>query len=148
MTIEASYGTPVYRDKNALCVKEGSTGVVETGAIANVNTVGQAPVIHRLDIGNATGNTDIVLEHKTRIINAWAVKTAGNGGAGDTVTVQNGANAITDAMSLNCVDTTIVRAGTINDANAEIAAGGTLRVAANDATDPRCTVYVLGIRVV
>jgi len=148
MPAEATYGTPVYRDQDALRVKEGSTGVIETGAIANANTVGQAPVIHRIAIADGTADTDVVLEHKTRIIDAWAVKTAANGGAGDTVTVKNGATAISSAIVLNVNDTLTARTTLIDDAQHEIAAGGTLRVSANKATNCACIVYALGIRVV
>lgn len=143
------YNAPVYMEQGgaALRVKEGGAGVVETGAIADLNTVGQAPVIHRLAIADAAGDTDIVLEHKTRVIDAWAVKKGGAGGAGDTVTLKNAGTAITDAMDLNVADKAVARAGTIDDAQYEIAAGGTLRVTAAKASDCECDVYVLGIRV-
>jgi len=81
-----------------------------------------------------------------RVIDAWAAKTAGNGGAGDTVLVGAGASPITDAMVLNIVDTTVVRAGVINDANHEIAAGGTLRLTQAYNTNNACLVYVSAVR--
>lgn len=115
--------------------------------VANANVIGGIPVVHRITIADATANTDVVLTHKTRIIDAYAVKTAANGGAGDQVIIQNGATAITNAISLNAVDTTVVRAGTIDDAQWDIAAAGTLRVAATKATNCACEVVVTGIRV-
>src|SRR5207244_393511 len=58
-------------------------------------------------------------------------------------------NAITSAMAGSGSDTALVRATTIDDANWEIAAAGTLRVtSAVGATQPACTVYVTCIRVV
>lgn len=108
--------------------------------------VGAIPVIFKFVIGNAAGDTDIILTHKTRVIDAWAVKTTAAGGAGDTVTVKNGATAITNAIVVNVADQTVVRAGTIDDAQHVVNAGGTLRVTAADVTDPSCIVYVKGIR--
>jgi hypothetical protein len=149
MATEATYNQNVYRDDDgSLRAKEGRTGVIETGAIANANTVGQAPVIHRINIADGAADTDVVLEHKTRVIDVWAVKTAANGGAADTVTVKNGANAISSAIILNINDTLTARTTLIDDANHEIAAGGTLKVTAAHTTNNACIVYVLGIRVV
>jgi predicted RecA/RadA family phage recombinase len=115
--------------------------------VANANIIGGIPVLHRVNIADGAGDTDVVLTHKTRVVEVWAVKTAANGGAGDTVTVKNGATAITDAMSLNINDKLIVRAASIDDAQHEIAAAGTLRVTAANVTNNACTVYVLGVRV-
>lgn len=120
--------------------------------VANANVIGGIPVVHRIDIaGGAAGNTDVLLTHKTRIIDVWAVHTAGAGEANDTIQLFNGAGAISDAMDWSGADTLIVRAGAINDANHEVAAGGTLRVTTtdNDAGGDvgAGIVYVLGIRV-
>lgn len=115
--------------------------------VADVNVIGGIPVVHRIAVADATGNTDVTLTHKTLVIEVVVVKTAANGGAGDQVIVQNGATAITNAISTNIVDTTVARAGTIDDAQHEIAAAGTLRVAATKATNTACIVYVFGLRV-
>ena len=131
----------------------GSLDGTEVSNVANINAIGGIPVLHRVDVADAaTGDIDTVITHRTRVLDAWLVKTANASSAhANTIQVSNGANAITNAMSLNNVaDTTIVRAGTINDANHEIAAGGTLRIArvrADPAGQVACTVYVLGIRV-
>lgn len=53
---------------------------------------------------------------------------------GGTVTLSNGSNDITDAM-VCAVDTTIVRAGTINDAYSTIPLNGTIDVTTNGAAD-------------
>jgi len=113
--------------------------------VANVDTEGGFPVLHRINATALTGDVDVVLTHKTRVIEAWAVQTGGAGGVGDTVQVKNGATAITNALDLNVADNTIVRAGTIDDAQHEVAAAGTLRITGASAVN--CIVYVLGIRV-
>lgn len=131
---------------------------VVTGAhvadAADDNLVGAVPVLHRLSIADqASGDVDYVLTHKTRIIDAWVVKEAADGHATeDTIQVKNGANAITEAMAIGLLnDTGLTRAASINDANHEIAAAGTLRVAvvkgASGGNNTQCTVYVLGVRV-
>lgn len=119
------------------------------GNVANANVVGGIPVIFRIDIADAaTGDVDVVSTHKVRVIDAWAVKTANAGGAANTIQVKNGANAITDAMSININDQAIVRAASIDDAQHEIAAGGTLKVTRTKAGgNAACIVYVSALRV-
>lgn len=112
--------------------------------VANVNVIGGIPVIHRITCAALTGDVDVVLTHKTRITEVWAVGTAA-AGAGDTVQVKNGANAITNALDMNVADTTIVRAGTLDDAQWDVAAAGTLRITGASAVNAE--VFVLGIRV-
>lgn len=121
----------------------------KVAAVADANVIGGVPVLHRIDVADAaTGDVDVTLTYKTRVVEAWAVKTGANGGAANTIQVKNGANAITDAMSININDTLIVRAASIDDAQHEIAAGGTLRVTRTKAGgNAACTVYVLGVRV-
>lgn len=122
----------------------------KVATVANANVIGGIPVVHRIDIADgATADVDTVLTHKTRIIDVHLVKTAGAGGASDTIQVKNGANAVTDAMDINVADQVVVRAGTIDDAQHEIAAAGTLRITRTKASanNVACTVYVVGIRV-
>jgi hypothetical protein len=116
--------------------------------VADANVIGGVPVIHRIDLAaGALGDTDVVLTHKTRVIDAWLVL-RGPGVATTTLTVKNGATAITNAMAASGSDKDVVRAAAIDDASYEIAAGGTLRVtSATGATQPAATVYVMGIRV-
>lgn len=124
--------------------------------VAASNLIGGLPVVHRItlaDTGAATTNTDLVLTHKTMVLDAWTVKTSTAALNNDTNTIQilNSTNAITDALSIrNVADTAITRFTQINDANATIAAGGTLRIAqalANATDDNACDVYILGVRV-
>lgn len=116
--------------------------------VADDNVIGGLPVLHRIDItAGALADTDVTLTHKTRVIDAWLVL-RGAGVSSTTLQVKNGANAITDAMAASGADQAVVRCATLNDANWEIAAAGTLRVtSATGATQPDATVYVLGVRV-
>src|SRR5690606_12738667 len=103
---------------------------------------------HRIDqAAGANGDTDVVLDHKTRVIDAWVVLT-GAGVASSVCTVKNGTDAITNGMDTSGSDKAIVRATTIDDDYHEIAAGGTLRITGSGgATQPALTAYVLGLRV-
>lgn len=121
----------------------------KVAVVANANVIGGIPVIHQVDItAGALGNTDVVLTHKTRVVQVWLVL-RGAGVATTTLQVKNGTtNAITDAMAASGSDQAVVYAASLNDAYWEIAAGGTLRVtSATGATQPNATVYVLGYRV-
>lgn len=125
----------------------GITGLV-TKFAASGNVIGAIPVIHIVTVAaGANANTDVTLTHKTRVIDAW-VQLTGAGVTSATLQLKNGTNAITDKMAATGADQTVVRAGTIDDARADIAAGGTLRVTGADgATQPDAVVYVLGLRV-
>lgn len=120
--------------------------VAKVGAADNV--IGAIPVLHRIDIAaGALAAKNVVLTHKTRVVDAWVVL-RGAGVATTLLTVGNGASAITNGMDVSGADTSLVRAANIDDANHEIAAGGSLRVTTSvGATQPACTVYVLGERV-
>jgi len=128
---------------------DGITGL-QVQFAANVNVIGAVPVLHRVTVADgATADVDVVLTHKTLIIDVWLVKTAAAGGASDTITVKNSATAITDAIDINVADKVVKRAGTIDDAQNAIAAAGTLRVTRTKASanNVACEVYVLGLRV-
>lgn len=128
-----------------------AAGVVVGGDVANVanaNVVGGLPVLHRVTIPDAAGDTTVVLTNKTRVLDFWFVKTAANGGAGDTITLKNVATAITDALDLTtATDKKIVRATTIDDAQHEIAAGANMVISAAKVTSCGGEAYVLGVRV-
>ena len=116
--------------------------------VANANVIGGVTVLHQVNIADAvSGDTDVVLTHKTRVLDAWVVLTA-TGDAANTYTVKNAGNAITDAITPGATDTTLKRAAQINDAKHEIAAAGTLRVShVKTGGSSAAIVYVLGIRV-
>jgi hypothetical protein len=115
--------------------------------VANANVIGGTPVVHRINIADTAADTDVVLTHKTRITDVTVVKTTGAGGAGDLITVKNVTTAITNALDINVADKAVVRAGTIDDASHEVAAGAILRITAAKVTNCACIVYVHGIRV-
>ena len=120
------------------------------GTWGDGNRVGAPEVIFRIDVpAGATGDVDKTLVSKHRIIDAWLVKRSAAGGGAGTIQLKNSTNAITDAMSINVADETVVRAATLSDANWEIAAGGTLRATRTRtaSTDETCTVYARGIPV-
>lgn len=132
-----------------------AAGAVTTPAIATVaddDVLGGVPLVFPIAVaGGAAGDVDVVVTPKIRVIDAWVQMDAA-GEAGDTVQIFNGAAAITDAMDTGAAgDTGIVRAGEIDNANAEIAAGGTLKVTTTDddagGDVPAMTVYVLAIKV-
>ena len=116
--------------------------------VADANVIGGLMVLHRIDVPDATGNVDVVLTHKTRVIDAWALNTGiAAHAANDTWQVKNAGNAISDAVAKTATVNAVKRISTITPAQAEIAAGGTLRIAAVKDTNAAVTAYVLGIRV-
>lgn len=80
--------------------------------------------------GSVTADFDTVVEDKCEVIDVICRKDGA--GAGNTITVKNGTNAISDAIAY-ATDKAVTRAGTIDTANNVIAAGGTLRVTATRA---------------
>jgi hypothetical protein len=149
----SNIATPVAMSGDITIDNTGETTigkVLDGGNAGNVavnSVLGAVPVLHAIAVtGGATASYDVVLTNKTVVTDVW-VQFNGAGAAGDTIQVLNTAAAITNAMDGNQLDTAIVRAANINDANATINAGGTLRVTQTDAAGsnaPPCTVYVLG----
>lgn len=122
----------------------------KVATVADANVVGGIPVLHRINVpAGVTGDVDTVLTYKTRVVDVWLVKTTAAGGGAGTIQVKNGATAITDAISININDNAMARAATIDDAQHEIAAAGTLRITRTRtaSTDESCIVYVLAVRV-
>lgn len=79
---------------------------------------------------DAAGDIDVVLDSKFEVTEIVLQKRGGATGAfANTVQAKNGADAISDAISINgTADGGLVRSATIDDAFATIAAGGTLRL--------------------
>lgn len=133
----------------AFALDGGSVGVLGDDSL----TPG-IPVVFRLSIADqASGDVDYVVVPKVRVLDVWCIKEAADGHASeDTITVKNGTSAITNAMTIGANnDTSVTRASEMNDANQEIAAGGTLRVTvvkgAGGGNNTQCAVNVLCVRV-
>lgn len=143
-SVDLPAGTVVLSD-----VADGILTGAKVEDVAANNVIGGIPVVHEVTVPDgATGDVDVVLTHKTRIIDVVVVKTGGAGGTDDTITVKNGATAITNAISIDVADKAVARAGTIDDAQHEIAAAGTLKITRTkvSANNAACIVYVYGIR--
>jgi len=81
---------------------------------------------------DATGGKAITVPFACEIMDV-IVQSRATSGSG-TVTIKSGANAITDAIIM-AVDTTMTRAGTINDAYSTLATTDTITAVTNGATD-------------
>lgn len=122
-------------------------GAIQITSVGGTVTPGIMATMELAVAAGATGDVDFTLSSGTFtsvfIMDVLVIKTDANGGAGDTLQIQTGAGAaISDAISLNVNDTDIARASQINDANATIAAGGTLRVRRTQVTNCASRVYV------
>ncbi len=114
-------------------------GIVDSGD-------GSLPYLIEVVVADEGSNTDhdITLTRKSRVIDAWCIKTGGDGTSTNAITIKETANAISDAMDISIVDTTLVRCATLDDAQNEIPEGGTLRVTLTTGTgDDSCKVYIL-----
>jgi hypothetical protein len=102
-------------------------------------------IVKVLDVASA--DYDIVLDHAIEVFDVTVRKEGGAGGAANTVQVKSGANAITDVMSINTPDGSQIYPSTVDDANAEIASGGTLRVSVVKAGgNAACKVFISAVK--
>jgi len=126
-------------------------GYVKASATGSAD--GALPVILRIPIvgGAAATVGGITMKMKLRVVDVWAKHNGGAGETSDTIQVKNGTNAITDAMSWAGADNTVVRAATIDDAQADLDPGDVLNVTTvdSDAGDDvgAGEVYVMCLRV-
>lgn len=112
----------------------------------DVNRVSAAMIIERYVISAGATQTMTYPFPKSReIVTAWLKKTNAAGGGAGTIRVQtSGGDAITDAMSINVADQTVVQALTCNDARHRITDGriGFLRTR-TASTDESCIAYIV-----
>jgi hypothetical protein len=94
---------------------------------AGTTTPGILTCIPVAPTGSVTADFDTILAEKFEVIDVVCRKDGA--GASNTITVKNGATAITDAI-VYAADKAVTHAGTIDTASNVIAAGGTLRVTA------------------
>ena len=117
---------------------------------ADKNTSGALALIMRVKTaGGATASVTVTTAHKMRIINAWCVNAAA-GTASDTITIKNNATAISNAMDINKADKTVTTVGTLDDAQWDIASGGSYVVTETDGAgndSPAVDVYAIAIKV-
>jgi hypothetical protein len=136
--------------EDRLAAKELTGRVV--GELADAATTGGIPVLHRIDVADASANTDVVLAtgYKVRVVDTW-LRSSGIAAhaTDDHVKLVNGTGAddITNEIVKTATVNSVIHASTIDPAHEEIAAGGTLRVTAVKSTNVACTVYVLAVRV-
>lgn len=127
-----------------------ATGVLSPPVVANAAVQGGVPLVFRHTLtSGADGDQDITVTPKIRVIDALIVL-KGAGTAGSMVTVKNGATAISDAVDVSAgTDKKIFRITEIDDAQQEIAAGGTLRIskASTGGDFPGAEVYVNALHV-
>jgi predicted RecA/RadA family phage recombinase len=116
--------------------------------VADGNSAGGAIVVHVIDVPAAATDTDLTITEKTQFFFFVAVKTDEAGVVGGTLTVKNGANAISEAMTWDntVADKTLMVAFQIDDTYHDVAAGGTLRVTTSQAQS-RGLVYAIGRKV-
>tara|TARA_B110001452_G_scaffold260928_1_gene259019 strand:+ start:474 stop:887 length:414 start_codon:yes stop_codon:yes gene_type:complete len=86
-----------------------------------------------LTAAGASNTVALTMERKFTLIDVNARNFGGAGTSDDILTIKNGSTAITNAMAMEVADNAIVRAGSIDDAQHELAAGGTLNVVASNA---------------
>ena len=116
--------------------------------VANANVIGGIPVLFRINVADASADTDVVTTHKIRVVEFWFLNTGIVAhAANDTIQLKNGATAITDAIAKTATVNAIKRAGTMDPAQVEVAAGGTIRITAVKDTNAAVTAYLLAVRV-
>lgn len=118
------------------------------GRIKATNQAQKASLLacYTFDIADAaSADYDVVVKDTIEVLDVLVQKRGGAGGAAGTVTVKNGATAISDAIDINDADKLLSRASTIDDAQSTIAAGGTLRVSMADSANSAVLVTVFCI---
>ena len=100
--------------------------------VADDQTIGGVPILFAIAIaGGATADEDVTITQKIRVIDFWA-QMNGAGDTSDTLQLKSTTAAISDALDWTGSDKAIVRAASLDDANATVASGGILRVTMTD----------------
>lgn len=127
-----------------------SVNAAKLATVANGDVIPGIPVIFPVNIPDGvTGNVDVTITPKIRVIDFHVIKAVAAGGASDTIQLKNGTDAISDALNIEVADKAVVRAASIDDAFSEIAAAGTLRITRTKASanNVACVAYVTGLLV-
>ena len=126
-------------------VKTG--GQLDEKSVANIASVNMGiPLVIRCTV---TGASPLVIyasncPRKILIIDFFIHLTAA-GASSDTVTLDDGTTAITDAIDCNDLDKVVSRCTTIDDAKSTIALNGSLRIANVGAPDGIATIVCIPI---
>lgn len=125
------------------------TGLV-AALIADANVIGGLMVIHRILLASgADADVDVLLTHKTRIVDA-VFTLNGAGTTGSDIQVFNVTTAISDLLDVSSgSDNDVFRPGNMDSAQVEIAAAANLRVSysSTSADFPGAEGYIIGMRV-
>jgi hypothetical protein len=123
----------------------GGVDAKAVDTVPDANTTGGILLAHIFNIADAAdADYDIVLKEKFEVVDVVVHKIGA--GAGNTVTVKNGATAISDAIAA-AVDKAKTLAGTIDDAQSTVAVGGTLRCSVHRAAGTaQMKVFVYGVK--
>ncbi len=112
-------------------------------SIANTLPFRNLMVVHGALGGTASTTIFNADSPHCRILDVWCVANAA-GATGDTVTVDDGTTAITDAIDMEVSDKVVVRASTIDDAKSVLVKGSTLR-ATHASASPSDTFVLIAI---
>lgn len=118
------------------CITNDSLAPSQVKAKASRNFV--VPVAVQVDVPNTAGDITITVPRKMRLVHVTGLKGPAAGGAGDEVTIKREANAITNAISLNVAEKTVLDAGTIDPAEHLFAADEDLVITVAKATNCAC----------
>jgi hypothetical protein len=119
------------------------------GTRGATDAVAGMPFVLHFDMDNTAGTStwinDLDPARSCKVLDAWYVKTDGNGTAGDTVQVGGSGGAITEAKALNAVnDLTRGNFAQIDDSKTTIAHDATITVTTvADGDHCECEVFVL-----
>lgn len=117
-------------------------------SVANANVIAGILAVIRVDVADASADTDVIMTHKVRVLRFDYLATGIAGHATlDTVQLKNAATAITDAVAKTATVNKLATAISYDPAQVEIAAAGTLRITAAKNTNVAGTAYITVIRV-
>lgn len=139
-----SVATNAIEDKAVTNAKLAATAVNPDVVSPTAASGWGVPVSFSTDITDAAGDTNFTLPFKFELQEVQIIKTVGNGGAGDTITVKAGGTAITNAISLNLTNKATAWEGAIDVAQSTMAKGSTLRFTTAKVTNCACRVTVAG----
>jgi len=129
---------------------EDDLSPTDVAPVAAPTVVGSPTIPVELEVIVAAGATadvgTFVMPWKARLVGIRAVKTAGNGGAGDLFEVEDtagGAGTNIAYADLQLGDTFTSTDNVINDAAADLAAGATIHFRRVTVTDGACRAYLL-----